>query len=217
VARRAVQQPAAAGAAPQAVASDAATASAAGSPMPMAWGSGPQTLAALLAREAEDPAVAAALQAMGQPGLVRPPAPDAAVPLEVRLPREVRAMEQQVRRLVAERRRADAAGGLGAPQGPPGDEDEGDEDPELLAHIARTMAEARARGAPVPRAVQFVDRALDRARDARALDVRLEREASGLQPELEDALAAAEQSTAAAARAPRRLGHGPQPQPDPQP
>merc|ERR1719323_1277491 len=86
-----------------------------------------------------------------------------------------------------------------------------EEDPDLLAHISRTMAEARARGAPVPHAAQFVTHALERARQARALGRRLEREASGLQPELEDALAAAEQSAAAAARAPRRLGGGPSP------
>mmetsp|Transcript_65816 Transcript_65816/g.195871 ORF Transcript_65816/g.195871 Transcript_65816/m.195871 type:complete len:128 (-) Transcript_65816:157-540(-) len=120
-------------------------------------------------------------------------------------------MEREVRRLVVQRQRADAArGGVVAPgqwRDAPAEAEE--EDPELLAHIARTMAEARARGAPVPRAAQFVDRALNRARDARALGARLEREASGLQPELEDALAAAEQTTAAAARAPRRLGGAP--------
>lgn len=124
-------------------------------------------------------------------------------------------MEREVRLLAAHRQRGDARDGRAAPgQWPDPPEEAEGEDPELLAHIARTMAEARARGAPVPRAAQFVDRALDRARDARALGERLDREASGLQPELEDALAAAEQAAAAAARAPRRLGRAaPEPEP----
>merc|ERR1712066_1049052 len=115
------------------------------------------------------------------------------LPLEVRLPREVRAMGQRVRFLVAERQGVDV--------------NSIEEDQDLLDHIARTMAEARARGAPVPNPTVFVDRALARASQARALHARLEREASG-NPELEDALMQAEQVTAAAARAPRRLGRG---------
>jgi len=78
----------------------------------------------------------------------------------------------------------------------------------MLADIAGTLAECRSRGAPVPNARVFVDRAVERRRQARALQARLDREASGMEPELEDALAAAEVSVAAAARMPRRLGRG---------
>eukprot|EP00490_Sorites_sp_Unknown_P023280 CAMPEP_0114690836 /NCGR_PEP_ID=MMETSP0191-20121206/66139_1 /TAXON_ID=126664 /ORGANISM="Sorites sp." /LENGTH=361 /DNA_ID=CAMNT_0001981243 /DNA_START=18 /DNA_END=1103 /DNA_ORIENTATION=- len=84
-----------------------------------------------------------------------------------------------------------------------------EDDDELLADISRTLADARARGAPVPNAAVFVDRAVARRRQARAFQQRMDREASGLDPEIEDAFAAAEQSVTAAARAPRRLGGSP--------
>lgn len=85
-----------------------------------------------------------------------------------------------------------------------------EDDEELLADISRTLSDARARGAPVPNAAVFVDRAVARRRQARAFQQRMDREASGLDPEIEDAFAAAEQSVTAAARAPRKLG-GPPP------
>eukprot|EP00438_Fugacium_kawagutii_P027171 Skav214900 [mRNA] locus=scaffold1561:129564:143547:- [translate_table: standard] len=81
-----------------------------------------------------------------------------------------------------------------------------EDDEELLGDISRTLADARARGAPVPNAAVFVDRAVARRRQARAFQQRLDREASGLDPEIEDAFSAAEQTVSAAARAPRRLG-----------
>lgn len=198
VARRAVQQATSSPATLTTTVPNATTVSGSmGSPMPMAWGTGPDSLQALLARQGGGEFVQGRLF----------PQQEVPMPMEVRLGREVRAMEHQVRRLVEERRVGEAGRG-GAPPGrqqePAAQADEAD--PELLAHIARTMAEARARGAPVPRAAQFVDRALSRAHDARVLGERLDREASGMDPELEDALTAAEQSAAAAVRAPRRLG-----------
>lgn len=131
-----------------------------------------------------------------------------------RLAQEVRAMTRQVRALAAERLRETPRNGPGAFARPQegGSDDEGDEDPELVADIARTMAEARARGAPVPNAERFVERALRRAEEARAAAERRRREAADMDPELEDAVAAAELSIAAAARAPRRLD-GPAPAP----
>jgi len=126
--------------------------------------------------------------------------------LRTELERQARNMERQVRWLLAQRRAANTeiATPPVQPAQPP--EDDTDEDPELLAYITRTFAEARARGAPVPNARAFVDHALVRAQQRQELQARLDREASGLQPELEDALAAAEVSVAAAARWPRRLG-----------
>ncbi|CAJ1348475.1 unnamed protein product [Effrenium voratum] len=75
-------------------------------------------------------------------------------------------------------------------------------DEEVLADISQTLAEARSRGAPVPRAAVFAERAVARAAQRRARQRRMEREASGMDPEIEDAMAAAEQQ----ARRPRRLG-----------
>lgn len=77
---------------------------------------------------------------------------------------------------------------------------------EISSDISRTLAEARGRGAPVPNAAVFVDRAVARMRQAKARQERLDREASGIDPEIEEAFAAAEQSVSAAQRAPRRLG-----------
>lgn len=190
----------------QDAAAAAVAAGAAGAPMPNAFGSGPvdlQTLhgptiggrmdlQTLLARgENFDPIAMEAFQQQ-LAAAVRGPAQAQQVPVEVRLPREVRAMGLQVRRVVAERQGVDV--------------DSIEEDQDLIDHIARTMAQARARGAPVPNLNYFVEHALNRGAQARALTTRLNREADGLDPELEDALMAAEQATAAAAVFPRRLG-----------
>merc|ERR1719282_665066 len=185
-----------------------------GAPMPMAWGSGPTTFSTLLANQRNDPAAldgALAQMFQQQMEAARPPAQAQPVPFEVRIGREIRAMERQVRFLVAERQREEARITASMRPGRPPveqDQQQEEEDPELLDHIARTMAEARARGAPVPHAAFFVDRAIERARSMQALRIQLDREAGDIQPELEDALAAAEQSVAEAARAPRRLGNG---------
>jgi len=198
VARRAVQAPSttatvAKASGPEVTANEVGT----GAPMPNAFSTGALDFRTLLANVGDDgiPLNLAAMQALEQQlaAAARQPAPEQ-VPMEVRLPREVRAMGHQVRLLVAERQGVDV--------------DSIEEDQELLDHIARTIAQARARGAPVPNPVSFVDQALSRAAQARALDARLDREAHGLDPELEDALMAAEQVTQAAARAPRRLGRG---------
>merc|ERR1712060_212969 len=85
-------------------------------------------------------------------------------------------------------------------------EDEEEVDAETMADISRVLAEARARGAPVPNAAVFVDRAVQRRREALVTQARLDREASGMDPELEEAFLAAEQTARAAERAPRRLG-----------
>mmetsp|Transcript_34809 Transcript_34809/g.110542 ORF Transcript_34809/g.110542 Transcript_34809/m.110542 type:complete len:170 (+) Transcript_34809:247-756(+) len=140
-------------------------------------------------------AMAMAAQAQGRrPGA--PPAGENAEDMQARFAREARDMAARVRAYLA-------AEHGGAGQGT------GEEDPEVLADIAGVLAEARSRGAPVPNAGVFVDRAVARRREVRARQARLDREASGLDPELEDALAAAEVDVAAAARWPRRLGHGP--------
>merc|ERR1712232_1063638 len=133
---------------------------------------------------------------------------------QVRVDQEVRMMERHVRVIVRQRLRA-GPGGIARPLGPTdfleaeAEGEESAEDPELLAEIARTMAEARARGAPVPNIQSFVERALSRAQQARVLAERLRREAGDMDPDLEDAVAAAESSVQAAARAPRRLGGAP--------
>jgi hypothetical protein len=168
-----------------------------GAPMPNAFGTAPMDLQTLLAGAGNggadlNPAALEALQRQLAAAARRQEA--AQLPLEVRLPREVRLMGHQVRLRVAERQGVDP--------------ENIEEDPSLMDHIARTMAEARARGAPVPNIDFFVNHTLSRAEQARALNTRLNREADGLDPELEDALIAAEQVTAAAARAPRRLGGG---------
>ncbi|CAK0844946.1 unnamed protein product [Prorocentrum cordatum] len=184
---------------------------AAGAPMPAAWGAGPATLQGLLAGE-ERAVDAELLQALARQ-MQAPPRAEPQVPLEVRIGREVRAMEREVRLLVAEQHRREAeeaAGGVGPARPLP---EQGEEDAELLDEIARQMAEARARGAPVPNARQFVARGLQRAQERRQRQERLLREAQGFDPDLEDALAAAEQTAAAAARAPRRLGRGDAPAP----
>merc|ERR1712232_470431 len=125
---------------------------------------------------------------------------------------EVRRMERHVRLIVRQRLRAgpdaimrplSTAELLAAEQ--EGEADDSTEDPELTAEIARTLGEARARGVPVPNIQIFVERALVRARERRALAERLRREAGDMDPDLEDAVAAAESSVQAAARAPKRL------------
>lgn len=130
--------------------------------------------------------------------------------IQARLWREAQDMEMQVRAYLAqERARArQQALGPGAANPVPEDDDMGAEDAELMADIAGTLAEARSRGAPVPNPRVFVDRAVARRGQSRALQARLDREASGMEPELEDALAAAELASAAQARWPRRLGRG---------
>lgn len=194
-------------AAPAAAADDYAS-----GPMPMAWVAGggdgmEATQRAMLAMAGALPAqVEAAIHARArapapaQVGIIRDHA------LE-RLEEEVRRMQHLVRLVLRERQNPGAAARR-EPLGPV-EEDEHGEDPELLSDIARTMAEARSRGAPVPDVDRFVDRALQRARDARALQERLRREAGDMDPDLEDAVAAAEISSAAATRAPRKLGGGP--------
>lgn len=230
VAKRATQDPAAAAASTTApVRAETFVPMGSAAPMPAAWG--PATLGGLLnadeirrAAEAAAPflqgvdpeeARQAAMELGAQLGgqRLRAQAAQAAapaqVPWEVRIGREVRAMGHQVRLLAAQRRREEALGPR-ARDIPLQAEDllDEEEDPELLDEIARTMAEARARGAPVPNPAFFVDRALNRARQARALGERLDREASGMDPELADALEAAERTTSAVARAPKRLGGG---------
>mmetsp|Transcript_64836 Transcript_64836/g.154796 ORF Transcript_64836/g.154796 Transcript_64836/m.154796 type:complete len:405 (+) Transcript_64836:66-1280(+) len=119
--------------------------------------------------------------------------PQARNDYHARLEQEVRLMQREVRAMIEEQQGSDL-----------------EVDEELLADVARTMAEARARGAPVPNASAFVERALARARQRREREARFAREASGLDPDLEDALADAEQRQAAEARWPRRLGSAPQ-------
>lgn len=214
VARRAVQTASSTAAAQSTGNNTAAPNDTAVAPMPMAWGSGPTTFSTLLANQRNDPAAldgALAQIFQQQMEAARPPAQAQPVPFEVRIGREIRAMERQVRFLVAERHREEAAIAANLRHGRPPveqDQQQEEEDPELLDHIARTMAEARARGVPVPNPAFFVDRAIERARSMQALRARLDREAGDMQPELEDALAVAEQSAAEAARAPRRLGNG---------
>lgn len=120
-----------------------------------------------------------------------------------RFQREARLMEREVRYLIATRARGNEV----RPRDPrPVEEDDEEEDAELVAEISRTFAEARARGAPVPNAVSFVDRAVVRRQEAQARQRRLAREAGDIDPDLEDAVADAEQVLAAQARLPRRLG-----------
>ena len=188
----------------------------AGAPMPMAWGSSEgdleqiRTMARALGLPLEpveqilrevppQQAMAAAMQEMTR--LRRgPPAGETAAAMQARWDREAADMARQVRAYLARR------------EGEAGEEEGDGEDEDLLADISRTLAEARARGAPVPNAAVFVDRAVARRRQARELHARMAREASGLDPEIEDAFLAAEQSLAAAARAPRRLGDSSRPE-----
>merc|ERR1712151_768190 len=111
-------------------------------------------------------------------------------------------MARQVAAYIAEERRR-----LGEETG----EEEEEVDAETIADISRTLAEARARGAPTPNAAVFVDRAVQRRREALTLLARMDREASGMDPELEAAFVAAQRASQAAAKAPRRLGGAPQP------
>ncbi|CAE7368437.1 ubqln [Symbiodinium microadriaticum] len=183
-----------------------------GSPMPMAWGANSQgeleqirTMARTLGLPLEPleqvlrevPPQQAMTAAMQEIARLRrgPPAGETAAEMQARWDREAADMARQVRAYLSRREE--------------GEEQEGDGDEELLADISRTLAEARARGAPVPNAAVFVDRTVARRRQARELHARMAREASGLDPEIEDAFAAAEQSLAASARAPRRLGGEP--------
>merc|ERR1712232_149517 len=136
----------------------AMSAGGAGMPMPNAFGGAPQMdLQALLGDHLQngfgqgleqlDPGQLEDLQRRMFAGIVQQQArarQREELPIEVRLPREVQAMGQQVRYLVAERQGVDV--------------NSIEEDQELLDHIARTMAEARARGAPVPNPTVFVDR-----------------------------------------------------------
>mmetsp|Transcript_43005 Transcript_43005/g.98825 ORF Transcript_43005/g.98825 Transcript_43005/m.98825 type:complete len:389 (-) Transcript_43005:57-1223(-) len=109
-----------------------------------------------------------------------------------RLEREVRHMDREVRALIEEQQGADFV-----------------VDNEMLAEISRPMAEARARGAPVPNPASFVEAGVTRVRQRREREARFAREANGLDPDVEDALADAEHSQAVAARMPRRLGGAP--------
>lgn len=157
-------------------------------PMPMAWG-GAEPANLRLAAQAmglnlEEVQAFAAVVTAG-PRAQRP-AGENATELQARFAREARDMARAVRAYLGE----------------------SEEDAELLADVSRVLAEARSRGAPVPNAAAFVDRTVARRRDGRARQARLDREAAGLQPELEDALAVAEATAAASARMPRRLGHG---------
>lgn len=113
-----------------------------------------------------------------------------------RLAREAANMAGQVQAYLSQAEQASGELRAGGP----------DDNESLVAHIAGVLAEAHARGAPVPRARFFVDRELTRRREARALQARLDREAVGLDPDLEDAFVAAQRSAAAAETAPRRLG-----------
>ena len=158
---------------------------AAGSPMPMAWGATTgdleqiRTMARTLGLPLEpleqvlrdmppQQAMAAAMQEMAR--LQRgPQAGETAVQMQARWDREAADMARQVRAYL-EREGHQV-------------EEDGD---ELLADISRTLAEARARGAPVPNAAVFVDRSVERRRQARELQRRMAREASGLDPEIED-------------------------------
>jgi len=165
-----------------------------GAPIPMAWA----------ANSTERPLSAELLGVTEQQlqqlmaGIAGRPAP----PIEShgdwqqRLAREAATMAGQVQAYLAQEEQADEELRAGGPE----------DNERLVAHIAGVLAEARARGAPVPRARFFVDRELARRREARALQARLDREASGLDPDLEDALVAAQRSAAAAETAPRRLG-----------
>jgi len=181
-------------------------------PMPSAWNSSTHGMTAeqmqmirqLGATGAIPEQVAAALQGGGRaaagPGLVR----DEQREHQDRLDHEVRLMEHHVRQLIRNRLRIGPGGQR--VQTEAGRDLAAEEDPELLDEIARMMAEARSRGAPVPNAGIFVDRALDRARNRRATHERLRREAGDMDPDLEDAVEASERMAAAAERAPRRLG-----------
>lgn len=199
---------------------------AAGAPMPMAWGGGlalppgMEEQARMAAQAMGVPLeellgglplqqVAAAAAAAPRPG--QPPPGETAAELQARFHREAQEMLDRVRAyLIRERAAAtEEPGRRGAGAANPPEQDLDENDPELLADIAGVLSEARSRGAPVPNAAVFVDRCVARRRQSRALQTRLDREASGMEPELEDALAAAEQTAAAAARMPRRLGRGP--------
>ena len=175
-----------------------------GSAMPMAWSNEtPVDLAQvrmmanamgvpldrLLGNMPHQQALALVQQEMAQ--MRRAPVGESSAEMQNRWAREAADMARQVRAYLEQ-------------EGEP----EADND-ELLQDISRTLSEARSRGAPVPNAAVFVNRAVARRRQALALQQRMDREASGLDPEIEDAFAAAEQSVSAAARAPRRLGGEP--------
>jgi len=207
-------------------------------PMPMAWGGGSSGLPPEMQEQMQlaaramgvpleemlaatgiplEQMAAAARAAPRRPGQ---PAPgETAVEMQYRFDREARDMAARVAHYLAnERARAAAADPRGEDGQAPvvgADEDLEEEDPELLADIAGVLADARSRGAPVPNAAVFVDRAVARRREARALQARLDREAQGMDADLEDAFLAAQQVAEAAEKAPRRLGHGPGVQPPP--
>lgn len=184
-----------------------------GSAMPMAWeNDSPLDMAQmrmmaaamgvpldrLLGNLPQQQAMQMVQQEMAQ--LRRAPLGETTAEMQARWAREANDMARQVRAYLEREGREGAEGREGETI---------EDDDELLADISRTLADARARGAPVPNAAVFVDRAVARRRQARAFQQRMDREASGLDPEIEDAFAAAEQSVTAAARAPRRLGGSP--------
>eukprot|EP00929_Paragymnodinium_shiwhaense_P096982 TRINITY_DN58752_c0_g1_i1.p1 TRINITY_DN58752_c0_g1~~TRINITY_DN58752_c0_g1_i1.p1 ORF type:complete len:417 (+),score=138.75 TRINITY_DN58752_c0_g1_i1:111-1361(+) len=219
VARRAVQQEPKPAPKPATgtLATSAADASSA-MPMPMAWsdvgmsaetermvrhmmnvnGATPEQVAnAIAAADFQQRQLAAQAARRQQPvGLMRDEAQE-------RLHQEVRLMERQVRLRLRERLNGEVLGVRAARE-----VEEDEEDPELLADIARVMADSRARGAPVPDIDRFVDRGLERARQRRARQEQLRREQGEVDPDLEDAVAAAERVIAAASKAPRKLGGG---------
>lgn len=191
----------------------------AGSAMPMAWGSdSPLDMAQmrmmaaamgvpldrLLGNLPPQQAMQMVQQEMAQ--LRRAPLGETTAEMQARWAREAGDMARQVRAYLDREGHEGREGREGAEDR---DGENLEDDDELLADISRTLADARARGAPVPNAAVFVDRAVARRRQARAFQQRMDREASGLDPEIEDAFAAAEQSVTAAARAPRRLGGSP--------
>eukprot|EP00927_Polykrikos_kofoidii_P064972 TRINITY_DN60775_c0_g1_i1.p1 TRINITY_DN60775_c0_g1~~TRINITY_DN60775_c0_g1_i1.p1 ORF type:complete len:407 (+),score=82.20 TRINITY_DN60775_c0_g1_i1:100-1320(+) len=191
-------------------------------PMPMAWQNSGFTaeqthlIRDAFARGALPEQVAEALAGAGpaprQPAPRRPPGV-MGDDMQERLDREVRDMRRHVRQLVRERLQGDDGARLrdrlGLPGGVEDDDGDGeDDDMEMFDEIAQIMAQARARGAPVPNPETFVARSLARAQERRVLQERLRREMGDIDPELEDAVTAAEVSAAASARAPKRLGSG---------
>lgn len=172
--------------------------------MPMAWGSNPLSAEAL---EGVPPEVAFEVERILQ--MQRPGRPrENQEEMQARFAREARDMAMEVIAYLRLHRAEDLRLRGGPRRAPQAVEDD-DEDPELLADVTRMLAEARSRGAPVPRVGVFVERSLERRRQARMFESRLDREAGDMAPELADALAAAEVEANAKARMPRKLGHGP--------
>jgi len=177
-----------------------------GASMPMAWGAGAGV-------PGMEDAMRHAAMAMGvtveelrqalppQPVMVnphRPPAHETPEAMRARLQRDGGEMLRRVEAYLRSRREEE--GGAEAI-----DEDDVT---AILDEVAGVLRDARIRGAPVPNAADFVDRALVRRREQRLRQAHLDREAGDIDPELADALAAAEVAAGAAERWPRRLGHG---------